>query len=295
MPDSGEIQRTRSGWNSPLRLPGLRVGIVRTAQDSGTTTPLIHWWCYRPRKYPQSSKIDRQTRQHTPHTTRARTHAQRHAGTHARSSSFPTCRARPSYPECIGLRKVGSLPSNLVRRSRGAWEGLRRAARVPSVRIHLMAPPIRQFLDSSQAGVSATIGLGSVIFSRLCDCSRIEHEKLGSWQGCIIAAIRWETWQFYGNRLQLPSCVIMSRRTCSQPCGLPQGSVQVWRANERRGQLGRGRRVVALRCGGRCTQIFSSEAAQNIGECRCRRTCRRLNARYCWRRVCKAALDSRSR
>jgi hypothetical protein len=31
MKHSGEIQRTRSGWDGPLRLPGLRVDIVRSA------------------------------------------------------------------------------------------------------------------------------------------------------------------------------------------------------------------------------------------------------------------------
>ena len=87
---------------------------------------------------PAIIKIDRQTRQHTPNTTRARAHAQRRAGMHACNSSFPTCCARPSYPECMGLSRAGSLPSNLVRESRGGWAG--KAEHLPSGSVACLHP-----------------------------------------------------------------------------------------------------------------------------------------------------------
>ncbi len=174
MPHSGELQRTRSGWEGPLRLPRLCVDIVRSAQDDpGSATLLIHWWCYRSRTYPRSTKLDTQDTTVLPYTsrcasvcdtrTRFRTVARVHATNQFLVPDSP-CTGRP-LPQTDGLRRAGSPLSNRVRESRGGWAG--KAEHLPSGSVPCLHPSGRFWIGARPvlARPSALARLSSARFA----------------------------------------------------------------------------------------------------------------------------------
>ena len=119
------------GWDGPLRMTGLRMDIVRSAQNLGSATLLTGGACanclpraHRPRTDPRSTQIDRHARYNTraqAHTlARARTRRNAHMHTELTHKLAPTDtfspvalpqKSSPQRPSAVGQKEKTMAPS----------------------------------------------------------------------------------------------------------------------------------------------------------------------------------------